>query len=362
MLYLLWRRPHDPRLRSVAGLVAGWAIGHPFGRAAADGRWFLGLDPMVCQLIQHAMLQIGVYGLICFFIFSALDDAKARRQALIQLVAACPVRHDHDVGRADDPGRPAGRGGARAELDGRRPDRHPRDHGVLRAGQRLSALRVRDDVRLGPPLRPRRRAPAAQGPADHLDRPRAAGARRRDLRGVERLPLLRRTAPPLAADHRRVVPAARRAAVLRRRRLPDRGDAVSGDAVVAAALAGLPPARSTVDAAEPVVPRGRAAPRAVAAGRDLVAGRAPALLPAGDRVPGRAGADQPVRRRDPGRAASRRNGCVPGWRRGSRAWSRCSGRSRWPSPRTTAWTPTCGNSKSSRWRCAELMVPVWTCP
>ncbi|MFI6099498.1 MAB_1171c family putative transporter [Lentzea sp. NPDC051213] len=85
MLYLLWRRPHDPRLRSVTCLVAGWALGHPFGRAAADGRWFLGLDPMICQLIQHTLLQIGVYGLICFFIFSALDDAPARRQALLQL-------------------------------------------------------------------------------------------------------------------------------------------------------------------------------------------------------------------------------------------------------------------------------------
>jgi len=85
MLSLLVRRPHDPRLRSVTGLVAGWAIGYPFGRAAAYGRWFLGLDPMVCQLIQHVMLQIGVYGLICFFVFSALDDTRARRQALIQL-------------------------------------------------------------------------------------------------------------------------------------------------------------------------------------------------------------------------------------------------------------------------------------
>ncbi|MDX8048757.1 MAB_1171c family putative transporter [Lentzea sp. BCCO 10_0798] len=85
VLYLLARRPSDPRLRSVTVLVAGWAIGYPFGRAAAGGRWFLGLDPMVCQLIQHSMLQIGVYGLICFFIFSALDDARARRQALLQL-------------------------------------------------------------------------------------------------------------------------------------------------------------------------------------------------------------------------------------------------------------------------------------
>ena len=86
MLYLLVRRPHDPRLRSVTVLVAGWAIGYPFGRAAANGRWFLGLDPMVCQLIQHVMVQVGVYGLICFFVFSALDDAHARRHALIQLV------------------------------------------------------------------------------------------------------------------------------------------------------------------------------------------------------------------------------------------------------------------------------------
>jgi hypothetical protein len=85
VLYLLVRRPHDPRLRSVTGLVAGWAVGYPFGRAAANGRWFLGLDPMVCQLVQHAMLQVGVYGLICFFIFSALDDAKARKQALLHL-------------------------------------------------------------------------------------------------------------------------------------------------------------------------------------------------------------------------------------------------------------------------------------
>ncbi|ANZ42329.1 hypothetical protein BBK82_46850 [Lentzea guizhouensis] len=86
VLYLLVRRPHDPRLHAVTVLVAGWAIGYPFGRAAANGRWFLGLDPMVCQLIQHSMLQVGVYGLICFFIFSALDDRKARIQASIQLV------------------------------------------------------------------------------------------------------------------------------------------------------------------------------------------------------------------------------------------------------------------------------------
>ncbi|KOV78347.1 hypothetical protein ADL03_40325 [Nocardia sp. NRRL S-836] len=85
VLYLLVRRPHDPRLRSVTGLVAGWALGYPFGRAAANGRWFLGLDPMVCQLIQHSMLQVGVFGLICFFIFSALDDEQARKQALLQL-------------------------------------------------------------------------------------------------------------------------------------------------------------------------------------------------------------------------------------------------------------------------------------
>ncbi|MFD9700697.1 MAB_1171c family putative transporter [Lentzea sp. NPDC059081] len=86
VLYLLVRRPHDPRLRSVTALVAGWAVGYPFGRAAAGGRWFLGLDPMLCQLVQHSMLQVGVYGLICFFLFSALDDAGARRQALRQLV------------------------------------------------------------------------------------------------------------------------------------------------------------------------------------------------------------------------------------------------------------------------------------
>lgn len=85
MLYLLARRPHDPRLRSITVLIGGWAIGHPFGRAAADGRWLFGLDPMVCQLIQHSVLQIGIYGLICFFIFSTLDDARARDQALLQL-------------------------------------------------------------------------------------------------------------------------------------------------------------------------------------------------------------------------------------------------------------------------------------
>ncbi|SDG08365.1 hypothetical protein SAMN05216553_105253 [Lentzea fradiae] len=86
VLYLLVRRPHDPRLRSVTALVAGWAVGYPFGRSAARGQWFLGLDPMVCQLVQHAMLQVGVYGLICFFLYSALDDAAARRQVLLKLV------------------------------------------------------------------------------------------------------------------------------------------------------------------------------------------------------------------------------------------------------------------------------------
>ncbi|MEU7481096.1 MAB_1171c family putative transporter [Lentzea sp. NPDC042327] len=86
VLYLLVRRPHDPRLRSVTGLVAGWAVGYPFGRAAANGRWFLGLDPMVCQLVQHSMLQVGVFCLICFFLFSALDDEGARRKAVQHLV------------------------------------------------------------------------------------------------------------------------------------------------------------------------------------------------------------------------------------------------------------------------------------
>ncbi|GLZ28976.1 hypothetical protein Lesp02_11660 [Lentzea sp. NBRC 105346] len=86
MLYLALRRPNEVRLRAVAGMVTAWTIGYPFGRAASMGEWFLGLDPMVCQLIQHATLMLGAYSVVLFFLFSALDDTRARRHALLQTI------------------------------------------------------------------------------------------------------------------------------------------------------------------------------------------------------------------------------------------------------------------------------------
>ncbi|HEX5348569.1 MAG TPA: MAB_1171c family putative transporter [Pseudonocardiaceae bacterium] len=81
MLYLLARKPRDVRLRAITGLVTCWAIAYPFGIMATRGVDFLGLEPMASRLVQHALLLVGAYSLICFFLFSAFDTRSARTRA-----------------------------------------------------------------------------------------------------------------------------------------------------------------------------------------------------------------------------------------------------------------------------------------
>jgi hypothetical protein len=81
MLYLVARSPGDVRRWSVAALLAGWSVAYPFGIAASRGVVFLGVDAMNARYIQHALLLVAAYGLVCFFQFSALEPALARRRA-----------------------------------------------------------------------------------------------------------------------------------------------------------------------------------------------------------------------------------------------------------------------------------------
>ncbi|MGH3426090.1 MAG: hypothetical protein ACRDQZ_00690 [Mycobacteriales bacterium] len=81
MLYLLARKPRDARLRAVTALVTSWAIAYPFGIMATRGADFLGPVPMVSRLVQHVLLLVGAYSLICFFLFSAFDAQSARTRA-----------------------------------------------------------------------------------------------------------------------------------------------------------------------------------------------------------------------------------------------------------------------------------------
>jgi hypothetical protein len=82
MLYLVARSPRDVRRWAVAGLLAGWSIAYPFGIAASAGANFLGVDAMNARYLQHALLLIAGYSLVCFFQFSALDAHLARRRAV----------------------------------------------------------------------------------------------------------------------------------------------------------------------------------------------------------------------------------------------------------------------------------------
>ncbi|KAA2249554.1 hypothetical protein F0L68_39300 [Solihabitans fulvus] len=81
MLYLLARKPRDLRLRAVTVLVGSWALAYPFGVAATLGTAFVGIEPMVSRLVQHALLLVGAYCLISFFLFSVLDVQHARTRA-----------------------------------------------------------------------------------------------------------------------------------------------------------------------------------------------------------------------------------------------------------------------------------------
>ncbi len=94
---LLWlalrliRHPGNAALRSVTALVACLAVAFPFGAAADHGARIAGSPPMISRLIQHGVLLVGVYSLVCFFLFSARERTVARRRATwysIPLLAA----------------------------------------------------------------------------------------------------------------------------------------------------------------------------------------------------------------------------------------------------------------------------------
>jgi hypothetical protein len=94
MLYLVARSPGDVRRWAVAGLLAGWSIAYPFGIAASAGAVFLGVDPMTARYLQHALLLLAAFSLVCFFQFSALEADLARTRAVreaIGLVVALAV-------------------------------------------------------------------------------------------------------------------------------------------------------------------------------------------------------------------------------------------------------------------------------
>jgi hypothetical protein len=81
MLYMLVRKPRDAGLRAVTVLVTSWVVAYPFGVAADRGVDFVGVEPMVLRLIQHSLLLVGAYSLICFFLFSAFDTRSASARA-----------------------------------------------------------------------------------------------------------------------------------------------------------------------------------------------------------------------------------------------------------------------------------------
>jgi hypothetical protein len=81
LLYLLVRAPENVPLRGVTATIASFSLTVVFGGAAISGLTFLGLAPIVSRLIQHLGMLAGAYGLVLFYVFSALDRPAARRQA-----------------------------------------------------------------------------------------------------------------------------------------------------------------------------------------------------------------------------------------------------------------------------------------
>jgi hypothetical protein len=86
-LVLLWlgvrlaRDSGNVPLRTVTSMVACLAVAFPFGTASDHGIVVAGLPPMISRLIQHVVLLLGVYSLVSFFLFSALDRRSAWRRA-----------------------------------------------------------------------------------------------------------------------------------------------------------------------------------------------------------------------------------------------------------------------------------------
>ncbi len=90
MLYLVIRKPHDVRLRSMTAAVALWVVGYPFGIAASRGVNFVELEPMASRLISHALNATTAYCVMSFFLFSTFEarpaETRARWQALVLVV------------------------------------------------------------------------------------------------------------------------------------------------------------------------------------------------------------------------------------------------------------------------------------
>jgi hypothetical protein len=86
LVYLVVRAPRNLPLRAVTVTVASFTLTVVFGSAATQGVTFLGLAPIASRLVQHLGMLAGGYGLIAFYVFSALERDRARRQALRQAV------------------------------------------------------------------------------------------------------------------------------------------------------------------------------------------------------------------------------------------------------------------------------------
>ncbi|WP_199185785.1 MAB_1171c family putative transporter [Streptomyces carminius] len=94
MAHRLARAPRDVPLWAVTGLIACWAAAYPFGLAADRNEVFLGLAPMTSRLVQHILVLAAVNCMVCFYLFSALEPARARRRAAwygLALLAAVAV-------------------------------------------------------------------------------------------------------------------------------------------------------------------------------------------------------------------------------------------------------------------------------
>ncbi|HEV2781137.1 MAG TPA: MAB_1171c family putative transporter [Actinophytocola sp.] len=86
MIYLLIRAPRNPALLAITVTIASFALTFAFRLALLDGAGFLGLEPIMSRLVQQFIMLLGGYGLVTFFLFSALDVREARRRAMWQAV------------------------------------------------------------------------------------------------------------------------------------------------------------------------------------------------------------------------------------------------------------------------------------
>jgi Family of unknown function (DUF6545) len=86
MISLLVRAPRNVPLLAVTITIASFALMFAMRAIADAGRSFLGLEPITARLFQHNAMVLGGYGLIAFFLFSALDIREARRRAIWQAI------------------------------------------------------------------------------------------------------------------------------------------------------------------------------------------------------------------------------------------------------------------------------------